>query len=309
MGRFDHLATRPARGPADILRWKVLDPLTGKHGKPRRDAEPFVTPTRPWSRDLVLSGAPSLTWIGHASFLLSMGGTRALLDPVWRDAPGPLRRLVPPGIPLADLPSIDAVLLTHNHRDHFDTWTLERLGATPVYVAPLGHAALLRSVGATKIVELDWWQSATVGSLEITLVPARHWSMRAPWDRNDALWGGYLVRGPEGTAYHSGDTAFFDDFARIGERAGTIDWAMLPIGAYEPRWFMKPQHMNPDDAVEAYHLLGARNFVAMHWGTYQLTDEPPGEPPARTRALWAERKLPEASLWLLDVGETRALGR
>ncbi|EYF08741.1 MBL fold metallo-hydrolase [Chondromyces apiculatus] len=306
MGRFDDRATRPSRGPADILRWKVVDALAGKN---RRDPGGFLTPTRPWSRDLVASDAPSLTWIGHASFLLSMGGTRVLLDPVWRDAPGPLKRLVPPGIPLAELPSIDAVLLTHNHRDHLDTWTLQRLGNHPVYVAPLGHAAVLRSIGADKVVELDWWESTRVGELEITLVPARHWSMRVPWDRNEALWGGYLIRGPEGTAYHSGDTGFFDDFARIGEHAGTIDWAMLPIGAYEPRWFMEPQHMNPADALEAYRLLRARTFVAMHWGTFRLTDEPTGEPPERTRALWTEHGLPEEALWILDVGETRKLER
>lgn len=306
MGRFDHLATQPARGPRDMLQWKVVDALKGKN---RRDPGAFKTPTRPWSRDLVARGAPSLTWVGHASFLLSMGGTRVLLDPIWRDGPGPLRRLVAPGIPAAELPSIDAVLITHNHRDHLDTWTLSRLGDAPLYIAPLGHTELLRRTGARRIVELDWWSSVEVGRLEVTLVPARHWSMRVPWDRNEALWGGYLIRGPEGTAYHSGDTGFFEDFATIGERAGEIDWAMLPIGAYEPRWFMEPQHMSPDDAVEASRLLRARRFVAMHWGTFKLTDEPLAEPPERTRALWTERGLADESLWILDVGETRLLDR
>ncbi|MCC6553458.1 MAG: MBL fold metallo-hydrolase [Polyangiaceae bacterium] len=304
MGRFDHLATTPARGPKDMLRWKVVDAIAGKN---RKDPGGFRTPTRPYDRDLVQSGAPSLTWIGHASFLLSLGGARVLVDPIWRDGPGPLRRLAPPGIPLAELPPIDAVLVTHNHRDHLDTWTLSRLGPAPVYVAPIGHRAILGKAGAQRIVELDWWESTRVLDLEITLVPSRHWSMRHPWDRNDALWGGYLLRAPEGTAYHSGDTAFFEELARIGERAGGIDWAMLPIGAYEPRWFMAPQHMNPEEAIEASRLLGARRLVAMHWGTYKLTDEPVGEPPERARAGWIERGLDERALWILDVGETRSL--
>ncbi|WP_437731035.1 MBL fold metallo-hydrolase [Sorangium sp. So ce1335] len=306
MGRFDHLATQPRRGPADILRWKVVDAIAGKN---RKDPGGFTTPARPHDRALVAGAAPSLTWIGHASFLVTLGGARLLIDPVYRDGPGPLRRLAPPGIPLGELPPIDAVLITHNHRDHLDTWTLSRLGGAPLYIAPVGHEAVLRKAGAQRIVELDWWGVTTVGGVEITLVPARHWSMRFPWDRNDALWGGYLMRADEGTAYHSGDTAFFDGFAEIGRRAGAIDWAMLPIGAYDPRWFMQPQHMCPEEAIEASLLLGARRLVAMHWGTYRLTDEPPGEPPERARAGWQGRGLPDDALWILDVGETRALTR
>jgi L-ascorbate metabolism protein UlaG (beta-lactamase superfamily) len=131
--------------------------------------------------------------------------------------------------------------------------------------------------------------------------------MRFPWDRNDALWGGAVVRGPEGAAYHAGDTAFFDGFREIGERCGPIDWAMLPIGAYEPRWFMKPQHMNADEAAEAAKLVGARRFVAMHWGTFKLTDEPVGEPPEMARAAWERLGGDAEDLWILDVGETRRL--
>ena len=173
----------------------------------------------------------------------------------------------------------------------------------------LGNARVLRDAGLTDVVELDWWQSHREGELDITLVPARHWSMRFPWDRNDMLWGGFVLRGPEGTAYHSGDTAFFDGFAEIARRFGTIDWAMLPIGAYDPRWFMQPQHMDPEEAGRAFQALGARRFVAMHWGTFKLTDEPTGEPPQRIRAFWEAQRLPPEQLWLLDVGETRELSK
>ncbi|HVK69424.1 MAG TPA: MBL fold metallo-hydrolase [Polyangium sp.] len=307
MGRFDHLATQPRRGPADLFRWRVLDPLQGKRIK---DPGGFITPHRPYDADLVKSPAPSLTWVGHASFLLTLGKKNILFDPVLGERIGPIKRLVAPGIGWQELPPIDIVVITHNHRDHLDAWSIERLGDRPTYVAPLGNTRFLKAAGASaKIVELDWWETTGIDSLEITLVPARHWSMHLPWDRNDALWGGYVIRGPEGTAYHSGDTAYWDTFEEIGRRAGPIDWAMLPIGAYEPRWFMEPQHMGPEEAASAAKMLGAKHFVAMHWGTFKLTDEPIGEPPERARAAWQAEGGAEEKLWILDVGETRHLGR
>ncbi len=306
MGRFDDRATTPRRGPKDIFRWKVIDAITGRN---RADPGGFTTPRREPDRALVAGTDAQLTWIGHASFLFTLGGKRILVDPIFAPRLGPVSRLTPPGLPIEDLPPIDLVLVTHNHRDHLDPWTLSRLGPAPTYVAPIGNGALLRKSGASSVTELDWWQSFTFGDLEITLVPARHWSMRFPWDRNDALWGGFVVRGPEGAVYHSGDTAFFDGFSEIGRRLGPIDWAMLPIGAYEPRWFMEPQHMGPEEAVEAAHLVGARHLVAMHWGTFRLTDEPIAEPPIRARARWIEQGRDENLLWILDVGETRSLVR
>jgi L-ascorbate metabolism protein UlaG (beta-lactamase superfamily) len=304
MGRFDHLATQPARGPKDIFKWKVADALAGRN---RKDPGGYVTPRRSPDRVLVEGDAAQITWIGHASFLFTLGGKRVLVDPVLSPRLGPIARLTPPGIAIDALPPIDVVLITHNHRDHLDPWTLSRLGPAPRYVVPLGNGDLVRSLGADKVTELDWWESKDLGAFEVTLVPARHWSMRYPWDRNDALWGGFVVRSNEGAAYHSGDTGFFDGFAEIGKRVGPIDWAMLPIGAYEPRWFMQPQHMGPEDAVEAARLLDARRVVAMHWGTFRLTDEPIGEPPERARAAFAAGKSPDRELWILDVGETRRL--
>jgi L-ascorbate metabolism protein UlaG (beta-lactamase superfamily) len=322
VGRFSHLATTPARGPRDVLRWK----LEARRERPAPDG--FVTPHRPYDRSLVESGRPSLTWIGHASFLVVLGGLRILIDPVL--APnlgiaglGPTKRLAPAGIPAEDLADIDVVLVTHNHRDHLDDGTLRRILAAhalhpgklgkksaplrPRFVVPRGNGAHLAKLGAGVIDELDWWEPVRVGQVEITLVPARHWSMRTPFDRDDALWGGFVLRAPEGTAYHSGDTGFFDGFAEIGKRTGPIDWAMLPIGAYAPRWFMEPQHMCPEESVQACEMLGARTFVAMHWGTYKLTDEPLGEPPVRVREAFRKGGLDEERLWLLDVGESRRL--
>jgi N-acyl-phosphatidylethanolamine-hydrolysing phospholipase D len=170
-------------------------------------------------------------------------------------------------------------------------------------VRGVGNGDRLRALHPN-VTELDWWESCEIDGLTLTFVPARHWSMRMPWNRNDSLWGGFLVRGPEGTVYHSGDTAWGDHFAEIGRRA-KIDWAMLPIGGYAPRWFMEPQHIGPEEAGAAFEALAATNLLAMHWGTFRLTDEAVGEPAARLRAWWGDRD--PARLWILDVGEPRAL--
>jgi L-ascorbate metabolism protein UlaG (beta-lactamase superfamily) len=147
-----------------------------------------------------------------------------------------------------------------------------------------------------------------VGDLRITLVPAQHWSMRMPWDRNRRLWGGFVFESPEGCVYHAGDTAMREEtFLEIGRRFPRLGWAMLPIGAYDPPWFMQPQHMGPEEAARAFELLGAERLLAMHWGTFRLTDEPLHEPPERLRAEWARRGLDDRRLWILDVGETRRL--
>jgi len=240
---------------------------------------------------------------------MRLGGKLIATDPVWSERLTVIKRKCRVGIPLEDLPPLDLVTVSHNHYDHLDAPTIARIGAGPLYVTPLGNGRWLEKAGATNIVELDWWQSHRVDGVEVTLVPARHWSMRAPWNRNDGLWGGFVYRTSEGVAYHSGDTALFDGFTEIGQRLGPIDWAMLPIGAYEPRWFMQPQHMNPEDAAEAFARLGARTLCAMHWGTFKLTDEPLGEPPRRIRAQFAERGLGDERLWIFDVGQTRALTR
>jgi L-ascorbate metabolism protein UlaG (beta-lactamase superfamily) len=322
VGKYSHLATQPERGPQHILKWKLGEK------RPPSPLDDFVAPSRPYDRSLVESGRASLTWIGHASFLLVVGGLRILIDPILSTnlgvgGFGALRRLAPAGVPAEDLADIDVVLITHNHRDHMDEPTLSRIIAAhavapaklgkktapvrPRFVVPQGNGRLIAKLGAGAIDELGWWESVKIGQVEITLVPARHWSMRTPFDRNEALWGGFVIRGPEGSAYHSGDTGFFDGFAEIGRRLGPVDWAMLPIGAYEPRWFMEPQHMCPEEAVQAAEMVRARTFVAMHWGTYRLTDEPLGEPPVRAREAFARSRSDLDRFWVMDIGETRRL--
>ena len=307
MGRFDDRATQPARGPADILRWQY-ERITGRTR--RRERSPQGAPRRPNDGALVRALAASLTWVGHASFVARLGGKLVAIDPVFSERiQGVVPRLVGPGVVPEQLPPLDVVLVSHNHYDHLDLPSLKRVGPEALYVVPLGNGATLKRAGLPRVVELDWWQTHRAGELEVTLVPARHWSMRAPWDRNDGLWGGFVLRGPEGAAYHSGDTAYFDGFAEIRARCGAPDWAMLPVGADEPRWFMQPQHMDPDDALRAFEDLGARTMVAMHWGTFVLTDEPAAEPPARTREGFASRGWDPSRLWVMEVGETRELSR
>ena len=155
--------------------------------------------------------------------------------------------------------------------------------------------------------ELDWWQSVDLGSIKVTFVPAQHWSRRGIFDANDTLWGGFVVEGGSACIYHSGDTAYFAGFSEIGRRFPLIDAALLPIGAYEPAWFMEKQHMNPEQAVQAYLDLGARTFFAMHWGTFKLTYEALDEPPRRLDAEWKKRQLPETAKRVLAIGETAGI--
>jgi L-ascorbate metabolism protein UlaG (beta-lactamase superfamily) len=297
MGRFDDRATRQ-KGFKVFLRWQA-----GRLLGSSKDPTGFKTPFREGR----VPEEPSLTWIGHSTFALRLGGKLVVTDPIWSTRiAGLVKRKAPPGVPLEALPAVNVVCVSHDHMDHMDLPTLRRL-SRGLGVTPLGNGDRLRGAGFERVVELDWWQTHREGSLAITLVPSMHWCMRGPGTRNEALWGGFVVAAPEGTVYHSGDTAWFDGFAEIGARH-KIDWALLPIGGYQPRWFFEPQHVDPEEALRAFLALGAKTFVAMHWGTFRLTDEPLGEPPERLRAAWKARGLDASRLWILDVGESRLLG-
>ena len=195
--------------------------------------------------------------------------------------------------------------MSHNHRDHLDEWSVKSLGSETQYIVPLGLAGWFKKRGLIRVHELDWWQDHTlrarVGTVRVTLVPAQHWSGRGLRDHNQSLWGGFVIESPTTRFYFSGDTGYPAAFAEIGKRFPDIDYALLPIGAYAPRWFMSPQHIDPAQAVIAFGELGARNFVPMHWGTFQLSDEPMTEPPRLLREAMAD----EASRIIeLAIGET-----
>jgi len=296
--------TTPDKGFSAIFKWQVVDRVAGK----RRDAGPFTTPRRENDGALLREADPRLAWIGHATWAMRLGGKLVVTDPIWSDRVGPTKRNTAPGIALEQMPAPDIVTVSHAHYDHLDVPSLRRIGPAPLYVVPKDCGEILRDAGLPRVVELAWWETHREGDLAITLVPAQHWSMRVPWDRNKRLWGGFVYESNEGVAYHAGDTAFSEDvFRKIRDRAPRIDWAILPIGAYDPQWFMQPQHMGPEEAGRAWEILEAKVLVAMHWGTFKLTDEPLGEPPERMRAWFRDRGHDPARLWIFDIGEDRAL--
>lgn len=254
-----------------------------------------------------------MTWVGHSTAVIEFPGVTVLTDPIWSRHASPipatsLRRWVEPPLPIEELPRIDIVLLSHNHYDHLDAPTVRRLARLhpgAAWLTPLGNAGLLRRLGVVRVEELDWWAEAAVGPALVACTPAQHFSARGLHDRNRALWGGFVVRAGGRSLYFAGDTGFHPEFELIRRRLGPFDVLLLPVGAYEPRWFMKTVHMNPAEALAAYHELGGGLLVPIHWGTFKLTDEPMDEPPRLTRTAWASAGLDPGRLWLLAHGETR----
>jgi N-acyl-phosphatidylethanolamine-hydrolysing phospholipase D len=259
-----------------------------------------------------------VTWAGHASFLVQAGGLNLLTDPHWSRRASPSQRIgparfQPPGVPFDELPPIDAVLLSHDHYDHLDRDTVvrlrERFGDSLRWITPLAYRAWFADLGVTNVTELDWWEETELGGVRVVCTPAQHWTRRRLREMNDRLWASYALLPPDGRrVYWGGDSGYFRGYGEIGRRLGPFDLTVLPIGAYDPRWFMAPAHMNPEEAVRAYRELGGRGaFVAMHWGTFRLTDEDPLEPPVRVRAAWRAAGLPANDLHVLAHGETLVL--
>jgi len=252
-----------------------------------------------------------VTFVGHATFLIQVGTTNVLIDPVYSKRASPVsfagpRRARGPGVRFDDLPTISLVLLSHNHYDHCDLGTLQQLERRfhPPVVTPLGNGRLLRSAGFLRVEEIDWWEAASATPLPITLTPAQHFSARGPFDRNRALWGGFLIEAGGHRILHAGDSGYGPHFREIGGRLGPIDLALLPIGAYEPRWFMKDIHMNPAEAAQAHLDLAARRSIAMHFGTFQLTPEGIDEPVRELAKALRERGVPAERFRVVEVGES-----
>ena len=256
-----------------------------------------------------------VTFVGHATFLIQAAGTNLLTDPVYAERASPLssagpRRVRAPGVRFDDLPPISLVLLSHNHYDHCDLGALQLLERrlNPSIVTPLGNSRLLRSAGIRRVEEIDWWEAATAAPLPITLTPAQHFSARSPFDRNRALWGGFVIEAGGRRILFAGDTGYGPHFREIAARLGPIDLALLPIGAYEPRWFMKDIHMNPAEAVQAHLDLAARQSLAMHFGTFQLTPEGIDEPARELAKALRERGVAAERFRALEAGESVKLG-
>jgi L-ascorbate metabolism protein UlaG (beta-lactamase superfamily) len=266
----------------------------------------------PPQRPLELDGATAVvTFIGHSTFLIQTATGNILTDPMYSERAGPWnllgpRRVRPPAVAFDDLPPIAIVLLSHNHYDHCDVRTLGMLARRfePTTVTPLGNGPLVRSAGMRRVEELDWWQDAKTPVLPITLTPAHHFSARGSLDRNRALWGGFVIVAGGRRIYFAGDTAYAPFFRDVRQRLGPIDLALLPIGAYEPRWFMQSVHMNPAEAVQAHLELESSESIGMHFGTFQLTTEGIDEPLRSLEQARTARNIPPSRFRAIGFGES-----
>ena len=283
----------------------------GTYFRDGSDAPLRVANDGQWLRDN--TSEASVTWVGHATFVVQMHGMTFLTDPIWSDVPSPVpvagpRRFVRPGILIEDLPRIDFVLISHNHYDHLDLPTLKTLArrdAETLFIVPSGNGATLSRAGIENLREFNWGEEFNLGALTVHCLPSQHWSKRGLTDTNKALWASWAVTGPGKRFYYAGDTGYFPGFKAIGEHLGHFDLAAMPIGAYAPREMMQDSHMNPEEAVQAALDLNAENMVGMHYGTFDLSDEPLDEPPQRFRRAAAQQGLDAQSVWLMKVGETR----
>jgi L-ascorbate metabolism protein UlaG (beta-lactamase superfamily) len=304
--RFFNPGKKQDRGPAELMRWQL-----GGGREPWPDTYP--SPFPPAKPDERVDGL-RVTHVGHASLLIQVSGLNILIDPVWSKRASPVRfagpaRANPPGIVFEDLPPIDVVLVTHNHYDHLDTRTLSRLWRAhePRIIAPLGNDAVVAGADPSVPVEtFDWGRAVTLSDgITAHLEPANHWSARGLNDRRMALWCAYVLTTPAGVIYHVGDTGYGDGaiFRRVRECFGAPRLAILPIGAYEPRWFMAPQHMNPEESVRAFEDTGAEQALGHHWGTFRLTNEAVDHPVRDLAAALEARAMPAERFPPLHPGE------
>jgi L-ascorbate metabolism protein UlaG (beta-lactamase superfamily) len=303
--RFFNPDGPPPRPFKDVITWQRTR---------QRAAWPASVPLRTYPAPPadVPAGRTAVTFVGHSTFLVRTASGVFITDPVFTSHAGPFgrtgpRRVRPPAIALADLPALDLAIATHNHYDHLQPSSLKAIArrGCPRIVTSLGLGGLVAACGFRTAVELDWWESHDVPGLgRVTSVPARHFSARTPWDRDRTLWAGFVVESGDAVIYFAGDTGYSPQFAEIGRRFPRIDLALIPIGAYEPRWFMQPVHVNPEEAVRIHLDVGARRSIGMHFGTFQLTDEAIDEPLAALARARDAAGVSSELFGVLDFGET-----
>jgi N-acyl-phosphatidylethanolamine-hydrolysing phospholipase D len=300
---FNPWLVSPAARFSDLLRWKLGK---NEYDKKRPLDIPLVANDGAYLKDG--GQPPSVTWVGHATFAIQDGGDVVLTDPHWGARALLPPRLSPPGIPLAAVPEEAFAVLSHNHYDHLDSWTVRQLPAGMPWYVPLGMAKWFRDRGRQRVVELDWWQSVRHGRWTLTCLPAQHWSNRFGMGRNATLWCSWLLDSGERRYYFAGDSGYFRGFAEIGRRFAPLDVALLPIGAYEPRWFMRYQHTDPEEGYQAFLDLGARTMIPMHWGCFDLTNEPADLAPKVLARVLEEKGADRERVRILAVGERWRVG-
>ena len=311
-GRFTNTVGEIGHGTFSV-RFPFMLRRLGTYFRSGEEAPERVANDGTFLRENARHSVPTVTWVGHATLLVQMEHVTFLTDPTWSNRPSPVpllgpRRYVEPGLALDDLPPIDFVIISHNHYDHLDLPSLRALAEInpeTLFYVPLGNGELLRSRGIDNVQELDWGQTAQFEGATIHCLPSQHWSKRSLTDDHKALWSSWAVTGAEKRFYFAGDTGYFDGFEAIGHRLGPFDLVAVPIGAYEPRAMMRESHMNPEEALRAALDLQASRAIAMHFGTFDLSDEPLAEPPRRFKDAARSSELDAESAWVFDIGETR----
>lgn len=300
-GRFHNPWGPGGQGLWAFLRWRIGRRATSWPAWVNDPPQPAAPEPGP--------GEMVVQFINHATLLIRLHGINLLTDPVYSERTSPVswagpKRRRRPGLSLDELPTIHGILLSHDHYDHLDRPTLRILGGrfNPWVVTPLGVGRHLRGLGLGEVHELDWWQGCEVNGLEVTCTPARHFSGRTPFDRDRTLWGGLYLKSGDRSVYFAGDTAYAPFFEEIRTRLGAPEMALLPIGAYAPRWFMAQVHMDPQGAVRAHQDLGAQRSVGMHWGTWPLTDEGIEAPVQELQAARSHAGLDESAFQILAHG-------
>lgn len=310
--RFRNIHPHASHTFLGILRWKLgiaqedlpsahLSEIDAKWINPSAHDANFV--------DTPAAERIRLTWIGHSTFLLQHRGRNVLTDPIFGDCRpfpiGGLKRLSPPGMLLDSLPPIHDVLISHSHYDHLDVPTIRALGSGVSYWVPSGLSEWFQKRGINSCQELGWWESASLADgISIHSVPAQHGSARGPFDRDRTHWCGWVLKSSDRSVYFAGDSGYCPSFQKIGQHFGGFDLAMIPIGAYRPRWLMQPMHINPEEAVKVHIDVASRLSIACHWGTFRLTDEPTNEPPALLAQELSAQHLDPHSFRALRIGET-----
>ena len=309
---FRNIYDHPEHGFADFLHWKSGHVPNEEAAIPQNQMIPYVPDIVAPDYQLIDHPDPAkiqITWIGQSTFLIQVEGINILTDPIFNSRSTPLgmgfKRKSPPGIPFDRLPPIHAVLISHNHYDHLDLFTVKKLGNPQKYFVPLKLGRWFHQRKITNYEEMDWWDTSIFNGIRVVSVPGQHFSRRAVRDGNKTLWAGWVLETKHGKIFFAGDTGYASHFKEIRERLGPMRLALLPIGSYRPRWYMKTIHMDPPDAVSAHQDLEAKQSIAMHWGTFYITDEPLGEPPLYLKKALKEASMTEDSFLVMKLGERR----